>query len=109
MPFALLIVGIVLVTAGVRDTTGDLTKLVKGDFQGQDNFAYWLVSILIIGSLGYIEEFRPLSRMFLVLVIVVLFLTNGGVFAKFNQQIFGGAAAVPPAPKTATNLVPGMF
>jgi hypothetical protein len=88
MPFALLIAGIVLTVSGVRGTTGELTQLVKGDFQGDKNFAYWMVSILAIGAIGYIEDFRPLSRMFLVLVVVVLFLSNRGVFASFSQQAF---------------------
>jgi hypothetical protein len=94
MPFALIIVGIVLVTAGVRNTTSDLFTLVKGDFStanGQESFLSWLVAILIVGSLGYIEELKPLSRAFLVLLIVVLFLSNGGFFDKFNRQLFNRA------------------
>src|SRR5271169_308184 len=93
MPFALLIAGLLLTVSGVRGTTGQLTQLVKGDFQGKTNFAYWMLSILVIGAIGYIEEFRPLSRMFLVLVIVVLFLSNQGVFAKFTEQTLTAPAS----------------
>ena len=101
MPFAFLIAGIVLAVSGVRGTTGDLTQLVKGDFQGKNNFAYWLASILVIGAIGYIEEFKPLSRMFLVLVVVVLFLSNRGFFAAFMQQAFTSTSAntIPLASK----------
>jgi uncharacterized membrane protein YgcG len=96
MPFVLIIVGIVLLVAAVRNTVAapaspNLATLIKGDFTGQDNFAYWLVSILVIGALGYVPELKPLSRAFLVLVIIVLFLSNGGFFSKFNQQAFGGS------------------
>lgn len=92
MPFALLIVGIVLVVSAVRGTTDNLTTLVKGDFTGQDNFIYWFVSILIIGALGYIDALKGLSRMFLALVIVVLFLRNGGFFQQ-AQSALGGSSS----------------
>jgi hypothetical protein len=95
MPFALLIIGIVLIVAAVRnkvtdsdDNTG-LVTLIKGDFTGPNNFTYWLVAILILGAFGYIESIRPLSRIFMVLVIITLFLSNGGFFEKFQSQVFG--------------------
>lgn len=87
MPFALLIVGVLLVTSGVRNTYPQLFSLVKGDFSGSGSFLHWALAILIVGSLGYVDELRPFSRGFLALLIVVLFLSNGGFFAKFQQQI----------------------
>lgn len=86
MPFAFLIIGITFIVAGVRGTDGDLVSLVKGDFtseNGKPSFIAWLVAILLIGALGYIEPIKPISRAFLVLVVVVLFLSNGGFFQKF--------------------------
>lgn len=101
MPFAFAIVGIVFVTAGVRGTSADLVKLLKGDVTGQNNFIYWMLSIAILGGLGYVKDFQPLSRAFLVLVLIVLVLaedrqgsTGGGFFVKFQQavtQISGSA------------------
>lgn len=91
MPFALIFVGAILLVAGARGTQDDLFALVKGDFQNNGNqksFLYWIISILLIGSLGYIERIRPLSRAFLVLVLVVLFIKNGGVFQNINKQLF---------------------
>jgi hypothetical protein len=100
MPFALIIVGVLLVVSSVRGTVSDnangtpgLITLVKGDFTGANNFSYWLISLLILGALGYIDALKPLSRVFMVLVIVVLFLSNGGFFAKFNQQAFGSSTS----------------
>ena len=103
MPFAFAIIGLVLLVSGVRGTSGDLVTLLKGDITGSNNFVYWVLSIGIIGALGYIEDFRPLSRAFLVLVIVVLVLAQdkkgagGGFFTRFNQSIAtiteSGAAA----------------
>jgi len=92
MPFALIIIGIVLLVSSVRNTQDDLYTLVKGDFTGQNNYLYWMVSILIIGALGYVEALKPISRAFLALLIVVLFLSHGGVLTQLNAQLFHGAA-----------------
>lgn len=94
MPFALLIVGVVLIVAAVRDTTDVLFTLVKGDFTGSNGktpITYWMASILLIGAIGYIKPLQPLSRIFLVLLVVVLVLSHGGLFDKFNAQLFGGS------------------
>lgn len=93
MPFALAIVGLVLVISGVRDTTGNLVTLVKGDFTGDNNFIYWFIAILIVGGAGYVSDLRGLSRAFLALLLVVLFLSenktngNGGFFSQFTSSI----------------------
>lgn len=94
MPFALLIIGVVLLTAGVRNTQNTLFSLLKGDFTGQSNFVFWFVSIMIIGSIGYIPKLKPISTGFLVLVLMVLFLTKGnpsgvggGFFAQFTSAL----------------------
>lgn len=92
MPFAFIIVGVVLLVSGVRGTSNDLLTLVKGDITGPNNFAYWFLSILLIGALGYVEDLRGFSRAFLVLVIVVLVINedkNGtaGFFTQFESSI----------------------
>jgi UDP-N-acetylmuramyl pentapeptide phosphotransferase/UDP-N-acetylglucosamine-1-phosphate transferase len=92
MPFVFIIVGIVLLTSGVRGQSSTLLTLVKGDLTGSNNFIYWIVSILVIGSIGYIDDLKSLSRAFLVLVIVVLVLNEdkngtGGFFASFQSAI----------------------
>ena len=92
MPFAFAIVGIVFVIAGVRGTSATLLGLLKNDVAGDNSFFYWMLSIAILGALGYIEDFRPLSRAFMVLIIVVLVLAqdkqgHGGFFTKFQQAI----------------------
>lgn len=94
MPFALLIIGAVLLVSAVRNSQDDLFKLVTGDFTGQGNFVFWVVSLLIIGGIGYIPRLKPISDGFLVLVLVVLFLTRGnpsgvggGFFSKFTQAL----------------------
>lgn len=97
MPFALIIVGLVLVVSSVRNTVTqgnpNLVGMLKQDFTGSDNFSYWMISILIIGALGYVPTFRPLSRAFLVLVVIVLIISNGGFFKQFNLQAFGTSSS----------------
>ncbi len=82
MPFALIITGLVLLVAGVKGTQNQLYSLIQGDFTGPNNFIFWMLSILIIGGLGYVPKLQPISRMFLFLIIVVLFLNKGGTASK---------------------------
>jgi hypothetical protein len=96
MPFAMLIVGIILLVSAVRNTTDDLFALVKNDFTGPNNFIFWVVSILIIGAIGYIPKLKPISTGFLALVILVLFLSKGnpknpggGFFQQFTSALQG--------------------
>jgi hypothetical protein len=92
MPFAFAIVGLVLVIAGVRGKSGDLLDLVKVDLTGPNNFVYWILAMLILGGLGYIDDFRDLSRALLVLVLLVLVLRedqqgSGGFFVEFQSAV----------------------
>lgn len=93
MPFVVIAFGIVFIIAGVRGTQGALFTLLKNDLMG---FAPWFASILVIGGLGYIKPIKPITDAFMVLLIVVLFLSNGGFFAK----LFGTATAA----KSSTSL-----
>lgn len=102
MPFVFIIIGIVFLVSGVRGQSSTLVTLVEGDLTGTNNFAYWILSILLIGAIGYVEDLRMLSRGFLILVIVVLVLNEnkkdsgqGGLLASFTSafnSITGKAA-----------------
>lgn len=85
MPFVLLIVGLALIVAAYQNTQSTLYQLVISDFTGQNSYLVWMIAILAIGGLGYIKPIKPITDAFLVLVILVLFLSNGGFFAKFTQ------------------------
>lgn len=87
MPFALIVFGAVLLVSSVRNTQADLWKLIQGDFTGQGNFIYWFLSIMAIGAVGYVEKLKPISNAFLLLVIIVLFLSKKGFFTQFQAQI----------------------
>lgn len=92
MPIILTVAGVALIWSAVRDTQNALFTLLYNDVIGagttgfSKSFLAWIVAIVIIGSIGYIKTLRPISNAMLVLVIVVLFLANGGFFSKFTQQ-----------------------
>ena len=88
MPFVFIFIGSVLLIAAVRGTHQNLYALVKRDFTGPNNFIYWVVAILIIGAVGYVQKLKPISDAFLILILVVLFLKRGeGFFDMFTKQI----------------------
>ncbi len=103
MPFALLMIGILAVVVGIRDTQKEFGQQLVSDFTGSGNFIYWVISIFAIGFLGYIPELQKFSRAFLSLVILSLLLSNKGFFAQFNSQIQSGTAqaAETPNPQVA--------
>lgn len=102
MAFALIFVGIIMAVSAVRGTYNDLFALVKDDFTGPNNFLFWAVIVLIIGSIGYIRPLRPLSQAFLVVIVLVLVLTRGnpsGVGGGLFQQLYSEfvSGTNPPA------------
>lgn len=124
MPFALLIVGIILVVAAIRNTVSDnttsgakgLTTLVQGDFTGQNNFIYWMVAILVIGALGYIDSLKTFSRTMLVLILVALFLNGkqgSSFFTNFQSALSSlgsgnfGSSLSNPLGSTSTSSTSG--
>jgi len=93
MPFAFIFTGLVLAICGVRGTGDQLLELLKGDLTGKNNFFYWILAIILIGSLGYVDSLKNFSRVFLGLVLVVLILADnkedatGGFFSEFTSAV----------------------
>jgi hypothetical protein len=85
MPFVLLLFGIILILVGYQGTQGQFFSLLKGDFTGSGNFIYWIISIGVVGSIGYIPKFKGISNAFMALIIIVLFVSHKGFFAQFSQ------------------------
>ncbi len=94
MPIFFLFVAVILIVTGLNGNTAKLTQLVESDFKGDGknpSFFVWIIAIFLIGALGYVKALKPLSTMFLVLVLVVILLTNGntkqggGFFNKFSK------------------------
>lgn len=112
MPFVVLFAGMIALISGIRGTestladgTPGLFPLLKGDFSGSGNFLYWLGAIMLIGMVGYVKPLKPISRAFLVLVILSMFLANGvGFWSKLQAAISGATAQA--APLTPTDTAP---
>lgn len=89
MPFFLLIVGLVLLSSAIQGTQDNLVNLMLGDFSGPNNFFYWVVALIIIGAIGYVPKLKPVSDLFLALLILVLVLKRGnpsGIGGGFFNQ-----------------------
>lgn len=110
MPFALIIIGAVMVIAAVKNTQGTLGQLVKGDFTGPNNFIFWLAAMFLIGAIGYIPKAKGIATALLALVIVVLFLTKGnpqgvggGFFAQLTKGLQSTTTAQPASQPAAAS------
>ena len=122
MPYALVILGVLLLVTAVRGTQGDLWSLLKSEFSGTNSFVVWASAFLILGMIGYIKTVRPATDALMMLVLFALIVKNrGGFFDQFNQAIrnpvapAGGASAVPalgtpgsavPPAGTSTGVAP---
>lgn len=95
MPIALVILGLVMVVSGVKNTYGDLGAQLKADMTGAGNFGYWALSIGAIGAVGYSDTLRPFSNAALALVLVALLLANRGFFARLKEAIDAGPLSTP--------------
>lgn len=94
MPLALILLGVLFLTAAVRGDKCNgqqcsdlLFTTLKSDFTGPDNFIYWGLALFIVGGVGYYKPLKPMSNAFLGLIVIVLFLSNRGFFQKFLEQI----------------------
>lgn len=87
MPFIIVLIGILLVAIGYQGTHKEFMTLLKGDFSGPNNFVFWFIALFSIGLVGYAPKLKGFSDAFMVLVIIVLFLSNDGFFDKFVKEI----------------------
>lgn len=102
MPFALLIIGLLLVVTSAKDTHVQFGKQVASDFTGQNNFFVWILAVGIVGFVGYVEKLRPISNMFLALILLAMFLSNsrrGDILTLVKNGVMN---PVPPAKASAT-------
>lgn len=90
MPFIIIAVGIILLVSAYNKTYTNLYALLKGDLTGPNNFIFWILTIIVVGAVGYIPALKKVSVAFLILIIVVLFLKKGqGFFPQFQNAIAG--------------------
>lgn len=94
MPFALLLIGALFIVIAYQGTQAQFFALLSKDFglSGgfRQSFWAWIVSIGVIGAVGYVPKFKEISDSFLVLVLLVLFISNKGFFNQFNAAFRSG-------------------
>jgi hypothetical protein len=108
MAFVLLFVGIALVISAIQGTLSQLGSLLKGDLTGKGNFLFWLVCILVVGSVGYVQRFRVLSDTFMALLIIVIVIANqngNGFFSKLTSAL-DSSENTPSSSGIATTTTP---
>jgi hypothetical protein len=100
MPFALVLIGLMLIATGVQDTYVAMGSQLKKDFTGPQSFTMWAVAMIMLGMLGYIEQLRRLSWLFMFLVVLALFLSQGTDFLGKLQSSISKGPISPPHPTT---------
>lgn len=95
MPFALVIIGLGLIITGFQNTYKQMGAQVASEFTGPANFLYWMIAIGVVGALGYAKSLENFSRVFMSLLIVIIFLSNKGFFAQLNPAIEKGTSTKP--------------
>lgn len=108
MPYALVVIGLLLIVTGAKDTYKQFGQQLSQDFTGQNNFTYWIVALGAVGAAGYNKTLEPLSRIFMLIIIVSFVIAkgnpdksaNGGIFNQFMDAIKNG----PDHSKIASNV-----
>lgn len=98
MAFVFTTVGILMIVTGVKGTYAAFGSQVAGDFTGSQPFTYWVLAIIGVGSIGYIDSLRTVSRLFLTLILVSMIIANKGFFNQLTAALKAG----PIAPAAGT-------
>lgn len=101
MPIAAIIIGILLIDVAFRGTEHKFATQLGQDFGQGSQFWSWAAAIGIIGALGYVDALRKVSNLLLGLIIIVMVLRNGGLFAQLAAVIKNPPQALPAVPLTS--------
>jgi hypothetical protein len=98
MPFALLLIGAVLIVVALNNTHAQLATQLESDVPG---FFRWGAAIVALLALGYIPGLRTPSRWLLALVVVVLV-----VKTSLGTQLFTAISNFAKSPGTVAPATP---
>ncbi len=98
MPLVAIIAGLVMIDLAFRGTEHEFAAQAAQDFGTGSQFWAWFAAISLLGALGYVPQLRTLSNAAMALVIVVLTLRNGGIFAQLAAVIDNPPQAAPSVP-----------
>lgn len=92
MPFALIVIGVLIFATALNNTWRQFGGQVYKDLFSEDGgFVYWVAGITIVGLIGYVPSLKKPSDLFMVLIIIAMLLQNKGFF----QQLQSGLQAGP--------------
>lgn len=97
MIVAILIIGLALIASALQNTQNELAALLRRDLLGSQGFLLWLAAVGALGAIGYIPGLERTSRNLILLLVVVVVLRNGGIWAN-AQAALQGASQQGPAP-----------
>lgn len=87
MPFALIIIGVILAIAAYRDTLPDLFSIVKDVTADSKGFGYWVLASIILGFAASIRSIKQPVNSFMILLMVVLLIRKRGTLQQLSTQI----------------------
>lgn len=86
MPFALIIIGVILAIAAYRDTLPDLFDIIKDVSTDSTGFGYWVLASIILGFAASIQSIKQPVNAFMILLMVVLLIRKRGTLQQLNTQ-----------------------
>lgn len=104
MIVGILIAGFLLIATALQNTQSELAALLQRDLLGKQGFFLWLAAVVSLGAIGYVPGLERTSRNLILLLLVVVVLRNGGIWAN-AQAALQGASQAGPAP-SAINPAP---
>jgi len=92
-----LIVGLLLISAGIKGKENELGAQLGQDLVGPQGFIGWIAAIVALGGLGYVPGFERVSRYLLALMAIVILIVNNGVFLNAQKALQDASALGPEA------------
>lgn len=89
MPFALIIIGIILAISAYRNTLSELFSIVKDVSAESKGFAYWVLASIILGFMASIQSIKKPVNAFMILLMLVLLLRKRGALEQIAAQLKG--------------------
>lgn len=112
MGIALIVIGVLFISTGIRNTGAQFATLITSDFTGAGSFWYFIFGIFLAGALGYYSPLQGASRLLIGLLILVFLLSNQGFFSALQSalaaptQAPAGPSSVQPVGAPAPMTIP---
>lgn len=89
MPFALIIIGVILAVGAYRDTLTELFSIIKDVTADSKGFGYWVIASIILGFMASINSIKKPVNAFMILLMLVLLIRKRGTLDQMATQIKG--------------------